>query len=395
MSERLALHGGTPVRSSMLPYGQQTIGPEDEAAVLGALRSGWLTTGPAVPRFEQSFARYVGASEAVAVANGTAALHAAYAALGIGPGDTVLVPAITFAATANCVVHAGARPVFVDVDADTLLIDPASAWERLTPSTGAIAAVDFGGQPAPYGQLAEIAVPRGVHIVADAAHALGATLAGGRVGTLADLSTFSLHPVKHVTAGEGGVITTENVELAERMRRFRNHGISRDFRAREAEATWEYEIAELGWNYRITDLQCALAEAQLGRVDAWLARRREIAAAYTLAFADLPGVTPLAVRPDAGHAWHLYVIRLDAELIRADRRTVFRALRAEGIGVNVHYMPIHLHPYYRKHFGTVPGECPVAEAMYERILTLPLFPAMSEADVQDVVTAVRKVTTGL
>lgn len=397
MTARLAVDGGDPVRKTMLPYGRQTIEAADEEAVLAALRSGWLTTGPEVERFEAAFAERTGAGHAVAVSNGTAALHAAMDAAGVGPGDDVLVPTMTFAATAAAAVYVGARPLFVDVDPGTLLVDPASVEARWTADARAVVGVDFAGQPAPYDELRGVMEARGVEplVVADAAHSLGATDHGRPVGSLTDLTTFSLHPVKQITAGEGGVVTTSDADRAARLRRFRNHGISRDHRARAAGATWEYEITHLGYNYRLTDVQCALGRAQLDRLDGWLARRRAVAAAYDEALAGVPGVRPLAVRPGTEHAWHLYVVLLDLPAGGPGRRAVFEALRAENIGVNVHYMPVHLHPFYRDRFGTAPGDCPVAEAAYGRMITLPLFHGMTDEDVDDVIEAVGKVAGAL
>jgi perosamine synthetase len=364
------------------PYGRQCVDEDDLAAVLAVLRSDWLTGGPRVPEFEAGFADAVGASEAVAVSSGTAALHAAMFALGVGPGDEVIVPALTFAATANCVVFQGATPVFADVDADTLLLDPASAAARITRRTRAILAVDYAGQPCDYDTLRALAHRQGLALVADACHSLGAAYRGRPVGSLADLSTFSFHPVKAITTGEGGMVTTDDPALARRLRCFRNHGITSDHRQRAQAGSWFYEMVDLGYNYRITDFQCALGQSQLGKLPRWVARRQEIARRYDAAFADTPGVRPLARRAEASHAYHLYVVR-----VGGDRGEVFRALRSEGIGVNVHYIPVHLHPFYRQRFGTGPGRCPVAEAAYERILSLPIFPLLSDEDVAEVAAA--------
>jgi len=388
----LAIDGGTPVRDKLLPYGHQYLDEDDIAAVVEALRSDWLTTGPRVAEFEREFSRAVGANEAVAVSSGTAALHAAMFALGIGPGDEVIVPAVTFAASANCVVYQGGTPVFADVDADTLLLDPAKAESKTTPRTRAIVAVDFAGQPCDYEALRAIARKHNLALVADACHALGAGYRGQPVGSLAGLSAFSFHPVKHITTGEGGMVTTNDPDFARRMRVFRNHGITTDHRQRESQGSWCYEMVELGYNYRLTDIQCALGMSQLAKLPAWIARRRAIATEYNRAFSDLTEVRPLRVRPDAQHAYHLYVTQLQLEQMKVDRARVFAALRAENIGVNVHYVPVHLHPFYRKRFGTRPGACPVAEKAYDRLLTLPLFPAMSNTDVADVIWAVAKVT---
>jgi perosamine synthetase len=391
VNERLAIDGGDPVRKTVLPYGRQSIEEEDISAVVEVLRSDWLTTGPKVNEFERAFAARVGAREAVAVANGTAALHAAVYALRIGPGDEVIVPAMTFAASANCVVYQGGAPVFVDVERETLLIDVAQAESKITPRTKAIVAVDYAGQPCDYDSLRRIADRRGIAIIGDACHALGGKYKDRNVGTLGDLSVFSLHPVKHITTGEGGVITTDDEELARRMRVFRNHGITSDHRQREAGGSWFYEMVDLGFNYRLTDLQCALGLSQLRRLDAWIERRQQIARHYDRAFEDIEAVSPLRVRRDVSHAYHLYVIRVRTDLLSADRSRIFAALRAEGIGVNVHYVPVHLHPFYRERFGTKPGICPAAEAAYEQIISLPIFPMMTDADADDVIAAVRKV----
>ncbi len=375
-------------RSTLLPYGKQWIDEEDIAAVVEVLRSDWLTTGPKVEEFERAFAAFTGTAHAVAVSNGTAALHAAMAALRIGPGDEVIVPAITFVASANCVVYQGGTPVFADVDPATLLIDPVDAELRITGRTKAIVAVDYAGQPCDYEALRAIASRHKIALVADACHALGGAWRGKPVGALADLSTFSLHPVKPITCGEGGVITTDDADLARAMRVFRSHGISTDFRQREKQGAWAYEMVSLGYNYRLTDLQCALATTQLRKLPAWIARRQEIARQYDAAFAHLPEISPLAVCSGVSHGYHIYVVRLAAGI---DRGEFFKALRAEGIGVNVHYAPVHLHPFYRNHLRTGPGLCPMAETVSAQILTLPIFPRMTDEDVADVVAAIRKV----
>jgi perosamine synthetase len=379
----------SPVRNTLLPYGKQWVDDDDIAAVVDVLRSDWLTTGPKVEEFERAFARTTGTAHAVAVTNGTAALHAAMAALKIGPGDEVIVSAITFVATSNAVVYQGGTPVFADVEPDTLLIDPEAVRRRITPRTRAIAAVDYAGQPCDYEALRGICREHGLALVADACHALGGTANGHPVGSLADLSTFSLHPVKPLTTGEGGVITTNDSDLAARMRIFRNHGITTDFREREKRGAFYYEMTALGYNLRLTDIQCALGLSQLGKLPAWVRRRQEIAARYDRAFSGHPGVQPLRTRPGVSHGYHLYVIRLASHL---DRAETLRRLRAEGIGANVHYLPVHLHPFYREHFGGAEGQCPVAESAYQRIISLPIFPRMSDEDIDDVIAAVTKVT---
>jgi perosamine synthetase len=374
----------------VLPYARQHIDEEDIAAVVEVLRSSRLTTGPRVEAFERAVAEIAGTAHAVAVSSGTAALHTAMAALSISEGDEVIVPAMTFAATANAVVYAGGTPIFADVDADTLLLDPERVASLVTPCTRAVIAVDYAGQPCDYDALRAVTDRHDLALVADGCHALGGAYQGRPVGGLADLTTFSFHPVKPITTGEGGMITTDNDAFCRRMRQFRNHGMSADHDQRRRDGSWIYEITELGYNYRITDMQCALGLRQLDKLPGWVTRRQAIARQYDAAFADLAGVESLRVRDDVSHAWHLYVVRVDADGGRLDRATVFAALRDQGIGVNVHYIPVHLHPFYLDRFGTGPGMCPVAEAAYERIVSLPIFPAMTDDDVDRVVAAVWK-----
>jgi len=297
---------------------------------------------------------------------------------------------MTFAATANCVRYQGGTVVFADVRRDTLNIDPAHVAALVTPRTRAIITVDYAGQPSDLDELSALAERHGLVLIEDASHALGATYRSRRVGSLARMTTFSLHPVKHVTTGEGGMVTTDDPELAARLRRFRSHGILSDFRQREQAGSWVYDMAVLGFNYRLTDLQAALGLSQLPKLDDWLARRRAIAARYTTAFAALEAVEPPTVLPDRECAWHIYVIRLRADRLRVDRARVFQALRAENIGVNVHYVPVPWHSYYAA-LGYRKGTWPVAEDAYERMITLPIFPGMTDADVADVIAAVTKV----
>lgn len=392
-TERLANDGGHPVREIFLPGAQQDVDEDDIRAVVTVLRSKWLTTGPHVEGFEEAVAQFVGARYAVAVSNGTAALHAAMNALGVGPDDEVIIPPITFVATANAVLFMGGTPVFADVSPDTLLLDPAHVEAKITPKTKAVIAVDYAGQPCDYDALRQICDQHGVALVADACHALGAQYKRRRVGTLADVTVFSFHPVKHITTGEGGMVVTNREDLATCMRRFRNHGITTDHRQRAAQRTWQYEMVTLGYNYRLTDLQCALGIRQLQRLPQWLTRRQEIAELYDESFARVTGVMPLRRLANRLHAYHLYVVQLDDSALQTGRATIFNALQAEGIGVNVHYMPVHLHPYYQQRFGYRRGDFPVAEEAYTRLLSLPLFPAMSNHDVADVVRAVHKVVT--
>lgn len=387
---RLAIDGGPPTRSHLLPYGHQIISEDDIDAVARALRSEWLTTGPAITTFESDFAALVGGTHAVALSSGTAGLHAAAHAVGIGPGDEVIVPAITFVASANCVRYLGGTVVFADVRPDTLGLDPRAVRDLLTRRTKAIVGVDLTGQPCDIAELRALAHDCGAAFIEDAAHALGATYRGGQVGALADISVFSLHPVKHLTTGEGGVAVTEDADLASRMVTFRNHGITKDAHERETTASWWYDMVELGYNYRLTDFQAALGSAQIPRLGGWLERRRAIADRYACELRDIPEIELPVTLPDRTSAWHLFVIRLHLERLRVGRERVFRALRAENIGVNVHYVPVPWHTYYR-HLGYERGAWPIAEEAYERMITLPLWPGMSDDDVVDVVEAVRKV----
>ena len=368
-----------------LPYGRQWIDEDDIRQVVETLRSDWLTTGPAVEAFEREVADYTGARHTVAVSNGTAALHAAMFALGIGPGDEVIVPSLTFAASANCVAFQGATPVFADVAHDTLLLDPNSVIEKVSPRTRAILAVDYAGHPCDYDALRKIATRHKLALVADAAHALGAAYKGRKSGTLADLTTFSFHPVKHITTGEGGMIATADAGMARRMRSFRNHGITTTHRERASAGTWCYEMTDLGYNYRLSDLQCALGISQLRKLPAWSIRRREIARHYDAAFGNNASVRPLVVKDEVSHAYHLYVVWVNAA---EARNAIICGLRTKGIGANVHYVPVHLHPYYRQRWGGRPGLCPIAEEAYRHIVSLPIFPRMTEADVQRVISAV-------
>ena len=379
------------MRNTLLPYGRQAIGEDDIQAVVDVLRSDWLTTGPKVGEFEEAFAAWVGARHAVSFSSGTAALHGAVFAAGLKPGDEAITTPMTFAATANCVLYQGATPVFADVTADTLNLDPERVAARITPRTRAILPVDYAGHPADLDAILELAARHEVVVIEDACHALGAEHRGRRVGSVADMTVFSFHPVKHLTTGEGGMVTTDRADYAETLRRFRNHGISSDARQRQSAGQWHYEMMLLGFNYRLTDIACALGLSQLKKLEANLLRRQEIAAHYAIAFRELAGVTPHPVRAEVNPAWHLYPIRLNLEKLSVTRARIFRALRAENIGVNVHYIPVHRHPYYRDRFGYRGGEYPVAEDAYERLISLPMFPGMSDRDVEDVAAAAKKI----
>lgn len=389
--EALALDGGTPVRKTLLPYGRQSIGEDDIRAVVEVLRSDWLTTGPKVAEFEESFAARVGAKHAVSFSSGTAALHGAAFAAGLKPGDEAITTPMTFAATANCVLYQGATPVFADVSADTLNLDPGNVGARITPQTRALLPVDYAGHPADLDAMLELAARHDLVVIEDACHALGAEYRDRAAGGIAHMTVFSFHPVKHLATGEGGMVTTDRMDYAEALRRFRNHGISSDARQRQSAGQWHYEMVALGYNYRLTDIACALGISQLKKLEEDLSRRREIAERYATSFRQLGALTLPAVRAEVNPAWHLYPIRINLESLTAGRAQIFRALRAENIGVNVHYIPVHYHPYYRDRFGYREGEYPVAENAYERMISLPMFHGMSDQDVEDVIAAVSKV----
>src|SRR5271156_2700352 len=394
--ETLAIHGGSPVREKFLPYGRQNLDDSDIRSVVEVLKSDWLTTGPKVGEFEERFAAWVGARHAVSFSSGTAALHGAAFAAGLGPGDEAITTPLTFCATANCVLYQGATPVFSDVSPDTLNLDPGEVSRKLSARTSsrakAIIAVDYAGHPAALDELGQMAKAHGAFLIEDACHALGAEYRGTRVGGIADMTVFSFHPVKHLTTGEGGMVATNDPRLAQTLRRFRNHGISSEARERQEAGQWFYEMVLLGFNYRLTDIACALGLSQLEKLESNLARRRQIAAQYTEAFRDLPAIMVPPVREGINPAWHLYPIRLNLEILTEGRAEIFRALRAENIGVNVHYIPVHQHPYYRERFPSNSEKgYPVAEAAYERLISLPMFHAMTVQDVEDVIRALRKI----
>ncbi len=392
--ETLAIHGGSPVREKLLPYGRQSLDDADIQAVVEVLKSDWLTTGPKVGEFEERFAAWVGARHAVSFSSGTAALHGAAFAAGLGPGDAAITTPMTFCATANCILYQGAMPVFADVSADTLNLDPELVARKLSARTSsrvkAIVAVDYAGHPAALDELGELATAHGALLIEDACHALGAEYHGKRVGGVADMTVFSFHPVKHLTTGEGGMVVTSDARLAETLRRFRNHGISSEARQRQESGQWFYEMVLLGFNYRLTDIACALGLSQLEKLEANLARRRGIAAQYAAAFREIAAIVTPPIRNGVDPAWHLYPVRLNLEMFSVNRGEIFRALRAENIGVNVHYIPVHQHPYYRERFKSQ-GNYPVAEDAYERLISLPMFHSMTAQDVEDVIHAVTKI----
>src|SRR3981189_353536 len=317
--ETLAIHGGTPVRQTLLPYGRQSLDDGDIESVVEVLKSDWLTTGPKGGEFEERFAAWVGAKCAISFSSGTAALHGAAFAAGLQSGDEAITSPMTFCATANCVFYQDATPVFADVSSDTLNLDPGEVSKKISSRTKAIIAVDYAGHPADLVAFRDLAAQHGLVLIEDACHALGAEYLGKRVGGIADMTVFSFHPVKHLTTGEGGMVTTSDSKLAETLLRFRNHGISSEARQRQQSGQWFYEMVLLGFNYRLTDIACALGLSQLEKLEANLARRRTIAARYSKAFRELPGVIVPAVRNGVEPAWHLYPIRLNLEALTTGR----------------------------------------------------------------------------
>ena len=395
MIQELAINGGKPIRDKMLPYGHQWIDQDDIKAVSEVLQSDWITQGPKVEEFEKNFATYIGARYAVAVNSGTAALHTACFAAGISKGDKVITTPITFVASANCVIYQGGTPVFADIREDILNIDPEEIKKKITSDTRALIPVDFTGLPVDLEEILQIARKNNLVVIEDASHALGATYKGSKIGSISDMTIFSFHPVKHITTGEGGMITTNNKEFYERLKLFRTHGITKEKdKLLNYEGPWYYEMQELGYNYRLTDFQCALGIAQLKKIDKNIQRRVEIAKRYNDEFKDLTEIIIPELNPlDSTSAWHIYIIQLNLEKLKVGRKEIFEALRAENIGVNVHYIPLHFQPFYEREFSYKKGAYPKAEQYYERAITLPIFPKMSDEDVEDVIKAVEKVIT--
>lgn len=379
-----------PMRTSLLPYGKQSIDEDDIQAVVKVLKSDYLTTGPEIERFEKRIAEYVGAKYAIAFSNGTAALHAACYAAEIQPGDEVITTPLTFAASANCLLYQGGSPVFADIDERTYNINPKEIRKKITSKTKAIIPVDFTGQPASLDEIMAIAKENNLVVIEDAAHALGSTYKGKRIGSISDMTMFSFHPVKHITTGEGGMITTNHRKYYEKLCQFRSHGITRDRgKMKSNHGPWYYEMQNLGFNYRLTDFQAALGNSQLNKLERFISRRREIAAVYQDAWKGHQELI-LPFQQESGQSsWHLFVLRINSNRVRVDRKTIFTELMEQNIGVNVHYIPIYLFPYYQE-LGFQQGLCPVAEKVYEEFITVPLYPAMTNEDVQDVIAAVNR-----
>lgn len=392
--EKPAAAGGRPVRDTKIYYGHQYLDEADYQAVLDVLKSDYLTCGPRIDELEERLCSITGAKYAVAVSNGTAALHVACMAAGVGEGDEVITTPITFAASANCALYCGATPVFADIDEKTWNIDPESVRAHITERTKAVVAVDFTGQSTKLDELKEICREHHLVLITDGAHSIGTKYKGQPTGSIADMTTFSFHPVKTVTAGEGGAITTNDPELYRRLVLYKAHGITRDAAqmSREPEGPWYYEQVELGYNYRMTDIQAGLLLSQLDKLEAFSKRRKEIVARYNEVFSKLEQVTVQEEIPESDTTRHLYILRLNTEKLSINRREFFDAMGAENIVCNVHYIPVYYFPYYQK-LGYRKGICPKAEALYEEILTLPLHYGMTDRDVEDVICAVEKIAS--
>lgn len=390
--KKLAIYGGEPVRKTYLPYGKQYVDKYDVQEVVDVLNSNYLTTGPKIKEFEEKIAKYVGAKYAVALSNGTAALHAACYVAGIKEGDEVITSPITFAASANCILYCKAKPIFADINPHTYNINPLEIEKKITKRTKAIIPVHFTGQSVDLDPILEIARKYNLIVIEDAAHALGTKYKKKYIGNISDMTEFSFHPVKTITSGEGGVITTNNEDFYEKLSIFRSHGIIRnkDFLIDKEEGSWYYEQQELGYNYRITDLQCALGISQLNKIEKFIKRRKELVNMYNQELSKVDEIIIQKEEEFSDTSRHLYIIKLKLDKFRANRKKIFEALIAENIGVNVHYLPVYLHPYYQR-LGYKKGLCPIAEELYNSIITLPLFPDMKDEDLKDVIKAVNKV----
>ena len=390
--DNLAIFGGKPVLEKKIGYGHQYIDDADIQAVVDVLRGDYLTCGPKIDEAEEKLCKITGAKYAVLIANGTAALHATCFAAGIGAGDEVITTPITFAASANCALYCGGKPIFADINPETYNIDPNQIEKCITNKTKAVIAVDFTGQAVEINQIREICDRYGLKFIEDAAHSLGTYYDGKPVGSIADMTEFSFHPVKTCTAGEGGAITTNDDELYKKLLLFRTHGITRNpaWMEKESEGGWYYQQVDLGYNYRITDIQAALLSSQLDKLGLFAARRKELVKRYNEAFSKIPEITIQKEIPESDTVRHLYILQLNLEMLKCGRKEIFDALQAEGVGVNVHYIPTYTFPYYQK-LGYKTGTCPNAERLYERIISIPLYYSLSNEQQDKIIEAVRKV----
>ena len=391
--EKLAIHGGFPVRGGTIYYGRQWIDEEDIRAVEAVLRSDYITCGPKVEELERNLCEYTGAKYAVVVNSGTSALHCACIAAGIGPGDEVITTPLTFAASANCAFYCGAKPVFADIDPETYNMDPEAVRAAITEKTKAVIAVDFTGQAVKIDEIRKICEEHHLVFIEDAAHSIATKYKGKQVGSLADMTCFSFHPVKTITGGGGGAVLTNDEKLYRKLVLAHTHGITRDenqMKDAPHEGIWYYEQISLGYNYRLTDFQAALISSQLSRIDRFAARRKEIVRKYNEAFAGLPELILQREIPESDSCRHLYIIQLNLEKLTCTRREFFDAMSAENVQCQVHYVPVYWFPYYQEQ-GYRKGLCPNAEKVYQGIMSIPLYPKLTDQDVEDVIHAVKKV----
>lgn len=392
--EKPAIEGGKPVRKEFLPYGTQWFNEKEINEVLDSLKSNWITTGPKMRIFEDKFKNYIGSKYAIAVNSGTAALHISTSSINIQPGDEVITTPLTFVASANCVVYRGGTPIFADIKKDTYNINPTEIKKKISLKTKAIIPVHFAGQPCDMDEINEIAEENNLIVIEDAAHAIDAKYKGKKIGNISDLTIFSFHPVKNITTAEGGMVTTNNSELNEKLLMFRTHGISKDATKRFGKSGgYYYDMQYLGFRYNLSELHASLGIQQLAKLESFQKRRREIVKIYNKEFGDIEEIIVPYVKNDVKHSWHLYVIQLILDKLRVNRDQIFKALREENIGVNVHYIPVHYHSYYRKKFGLKKGILPNVEWLFPRLLTIPLFPKMTDDDINDVINALEKVLT--
>ena len=383
-----------PVRDRFLPFHQPSIDGEEIQEVVDTLKSGWITTGPKTKLFEKKFQEYIGCKHAIAVSSCTAGLHLALVAAGVGQGDEVITTPYTFATTGEVIIQIGAKPVFVDIEEDGFNIDVTKIPEAITPETKAIIPVHFAGEPCDMDEIMKIAQENNLFVIEDAAHAVGAEYKGKKIGNIGDVTVFSFYATKNLTTGEGGMVTTNNDELAEKIRLLSLHGISKDaWKRYTAEGSWYYEILYAGYKYNMTDIQASLGIHQLNKLEKFLSIRQKYAQRYSSAFADISEIKTPPVNHHVRHAWHLYVIRLNSASLSIDRKQFIEALKAENIGSSVHFIPLHLHPYYKKKYGYKQGDYPNSEQVYSRVISLPLFPKMADADLEDVIKAVKKVVS--
>jgi len=373
--------------ANFISYGKQWVDRKDIQEVVKVLKTNRITQGPKIEEFERVIAEYCGVKYAVAVSSGTAALHLAYTTAGIGQGDEVITTPLTFAATANAIIFCGGRPVFADIQEDTLNLDPEEIEKKITKKTKAIVPVDFAGHPCDYDEIRKIAQKYKLLIIEDAAHALGSEYKGQKIGSFSDMTILSFHPVKTITTGEGGMILTNNKDFYEKLKIFRHHGIIK----KPEKGGWYYEIENPGFNYRLTDFQCALGLSQLRKIDKFIKKRREIVAKYNKEFKNLKEIILPVEKNYVKSAWHIYVIQLCLDKLKTDRKKIFEELQKAGIGVQVHYLPLHLQPFYQRKFGYKLSDFPITEKYYRQAITLPLFPKITNKDVKKVIKVVKEV----